>query len=72
MVQEKVLEQDPTVYQYDELYDDMEKKKREKIVTKKEDKKPKYIERLLVTAEKRKKENERRVERQVRYIHMCT
>ncbi|XP_077295629.1 uncharacterized protein LOC143917886 [Arctopsyche grandis] len=65
VVQEKALEDDPTVYQYDELYDDIEKKKQEKQSIKKEDKKPKYIEKLLTAAEKRKKENERRVERQI-------
>lgn len=60
------MEEDPTVYQYDELYDDMEdKKKQAKVAVKSEEKKPKYIEKLLVTAEKRKRENERRVERQV-------
>lgn len=65
IVQQKALEDDPTVYQYDELYDDIEKEKQEKQSVKKEDKKPKYIEKLLTAADKRKKENERRVERQV-------
>lgn len=64
--QEKALEEDPTIYQYDELYDDMAAQKDEaKKAKKSESKDSKYIARLLVTADKRKKEYERRVERQV-------
>lgn len=66
IVQEKALEEDPTIFQYDELYDDMtatrEEAKKSKTT---EVKKSKYIERLLVTADQRKKEYERRIERQV-------
>lgn len=66
IVQEKALEEDPTIFQYDELYDDMtasrEDAKKSKTT---EVKKSKYIERLLVTADQRKKEYERRIERQV-------
>lgn len=65
LLQEKALEEDPTVYQYDEVYDEISNKRQEEKAKKSEDKKPKYIERLLQTAEKRKIENERRVERQV-------
>lgn len=36
---EKVLKDDPTVYQYDEVYDDMKKKKDEAEAVKKNDKK---------------------------------
>lgn len=36
---EKVLKDDPTVYQYDEVYDDMKKKKDEAEAEKKNDKK---------------------------------
>lgn len=62
----KAIEDDPTVYQYDEIYDEMEKQRLEfKLAKKDKDKKPKYINRLLATAEKRKRENERRIERQV-------
>lgn len=65
-MQEKALEEDPTIYQYDELYDDMAAQKDEAKKAKKTDvKEAKYIGRLLVTADKRKKEYERRVERQV-------
>ncbi|XP_072377440.1 nuclear speckle splicing regulatory protein 1 [Diabrotica undecimpunctata] len=64
--QKKALEDDPTVYQYDEVYDDIEKKRNDSKLAKKDiDKKPKYINRLLVAAEKRKRENDRRIERQV-------
>lgn len=66
IVQEKALEEDPTIFQYDELYDSMtatrEDAKKAKTT---EVKKSKYIERLLVTADQRKKEYERRIERQV-------
>lgn len=65
LLQEKALEEDPTVYQYDELYDELSAKKEEEKAKKVVDKKPKYIERLLHTAAKRKIENERRIERQV-------
>ncbi|KAG8222105.1 hypothetical protein J437_LFUL000869 [Ladona fulva] len=62
----KALEQDPTVYQYDEVYDAMEEKKLEQKSKKKDpEKKPKYIQALLVTAERRKREQERRTERKV-------
>lgn len=64
--QQKALAEDPTVYQYDELYDEMDSKRKEAKVDKsKEERKPKYIGKLLETAEKRKKEHERRIERQV-------
>lgn len=61
---QRALEQDSTVYQYDEVYDQMEKGKQDKYQRDK-DRKPKYIQKLLVSAEKRKIENERRIERQV-------
>lgn len=65
-LQEKALEEDPTVYQYDELYDEIENKRDEaKKAKSNEVKKPKYIGRLLQYAEKRKLENERRIERMV-------
>nr|XP_022901787.1 nuclear speckle splicing regulatory protein 1 [Onthophagus taurus] len=63
---QKAVEEDPTIYQYDELYDDIEQKRKEsKASIQDKEKKPKYINRLLVMAEKRKRENERRIERQV-------
>ncbi|KAF5281879.1 hypothetical protein FQR65_LT14462 [Abscondita terminalis] len=66
LLQEKAIEEDPTVFQYDELYDDMEAKRKESKLSRKDlDKKPKYINKLLQSAERRKRENERRIERQV-------
>lgn len=81
----KALEEDPTVFQYDEVYEDMQQKKEEKKPPKEERKvrfmrcacaitdlliatvfvQPKYIANLLKTAEARKVELERRVERKV-------
>lgn len=44
----------------------MDKKRKESKLARKDiDKKPKYINKLLAAADKRKKENERRIERQV-------
>ncbi|CAG4964982.1 unnamed protein product [Colias eurytheme] len=65
IAQEKAILEDPTVYQYDEIYDSMVTQKESKNAKTKEEKKPKYIENLLKTANKRKLENERRVERQI-------
>ena len=62
----KALEEDPTVFQYDEVYDDMEKKKEVEKESKKDvDRKPKYVHNLLKAADERQKEFERRIERQV-------
>lgn len=63
--QEKAILEDPTVYQYDEIYDDMTSKKEKIKLKTKEQKAPQYIENLMKAASKRKIENERRVERQV-------
>ena len=63
----KALEEDPTVFQYDEVYDDIEKKKEVEKESKKDiDRKPKYVHNLLKAADERQKEFERRIERQVR------
>jgi len=62
----KALEEDPTVFQYDEVYDDIEQKKVVEKESKKEvDRKPKYMHNLLKAADERNKEFERRIERQV-------
>ncbi|XP_050315864.1 nuclear speckle splicing regulatory protein 1 [Anthonomus grandis grandis] len=64
--QQKALEEDPTVYQYDEVYDEIETKRKEtKLAQKNVEKKPKYIVNLLAAADRRKREHERRIERQV-------
>lgn len=62
---QRALQQDPTVYQYDEVYDEMTLKKESEQNKVNVEKKPKYIHNLMKTAEKRKKENERRLERQI-------
>merc|ERR1712212_867451 len=62
----KALEEDPTVFQYDEVYDKIDENKVEEQAKKKEvDRAPKYIKNLLKAAEIRNKEFERRVERKV-------
>jgi coiled-coil domain-containing protein 55 len=63
-VMKKALEQDPNCYQYDEVFDDMLKKKEEALEVKKGDKKAKYIDSLLKTAKHRELENELRKERE--------
>lgn len=65
ITQEKAILEDPTVYQYDEIYDDMASKKEKVKVKNKEEKRPQYIENLVKAANKRKIENERRIERQI-------
>ncbi|CAH3171529.1 unnamed protein product [Porites evermanni] len=63
---QKALREDPTVYEYDAVYDEMEeKKKAANVKVPEKDRKPKYIEGLLKSAAARKREYERTVERQV-------
>ncbi|XP_015431944.1 PREDICTED: nuclear speckle splicing regulatory protein 1-like [Dufourea novaeangliae] len=62
---QKALKEDPTIYQYDEVYDDMERTKTQSKEAKDENKKPKYIQNLLKAAERRKREQEHRIERMV-------
>lgn len=60
------LTEDPTIFQYDELYDDIRNERESaKVVKKNEQKNVKYIGKLLESADRRKKEYERRIERQV-------
>ncbi|KAG5891165.1 hypothetical protein JTB14_000553 [Gonioctena quinquepunctata] len=64
--QEKALTQDPTVYQYDEVFDEIDQQRKDSKLARKDlDRKPKYISKLLAAADKRKRENERRIEREV-------
>ncbi|KAK3745199.1 hypothetical protein RRG08_012383 [Elysia crispata] len=66
---DKALQEDPSIYEYDEVYDKMQASKPQVgFVAKdkgKPDRKPKYIAGLLKAAEVKKKEEERRVERKV-------
>lgn len=61
----KALDEDPTIYQYDEVYDDLERTDQSDSASKQKEKKSKYIQKLLKTAERRKKEQEHRIERMV-------
>jgi len=66
LMKQKALEEDPTVFQYDEVFDQMEADKVEQSGKKKVvDRKPKYIANLLKHAEIRNQEEERRKERKV-------
>ncbi|CAA9998460.1 unnamed protein product [Nesidiocoris tenuis] len=63
---EKALKEDATVFQYDEIYDEIDQQKKSLSgANKPKDRKPKYVQNLLLAAERRKMENERRYERQV-------
>lgn len=66
IMQESALKEDPTIFQYDEVYDEMSANRDEAKKAKSTDnRQAKYIDRLLVTAEKRKIEYETRIERKV-------
>ena len=60
---QKALKEDPTIFQYDEVYSDLHPEPKKQEEKKKEG--PKYIKKLLEAAEKRKKEHEYRIERMV-------
>lgn len=63
---QKALDEDPTIYQYDEVFDEMKQTEEQGKAVKKEAKKTsKYIENLLKTADRRKREQEHRIERMV-------
>ncbi|KAJ8043926.1 Nuclear speckle splicing regulatory protein 1 [Holothuria leucospilota] len=65
---QKAMEEDPTVFEYDSIYDDMEQKKQEKeriLKTKQRDSKPKYMSDLMKAAKQRKMERERQKERKI-------
>jgi len=66
---DKALQENPDIYEYDNIYDDMQASKPKVGVKEKEksvkERQPKYISNLLKAAEVKKKEEERRKERQV-------
>ncbi|KAJ0061544.1 hypothetical protein NL108_005751, partial [Boleophthalmus pectinirostris] len=64
---QKALDQDSTVYDYDAVYDDLQKQRQEsnKKILGGTDKRPKYIHQLMKAVEERKKEQERREERKI-------
>uniref|UniRef100_A0A8C5PZG4 Nuclear speckle splicing regulatory protein 1 n=1 Tax=Leptobrachium leishanense TaxID=445787 RepID=A0A8C5PZG4_9ANUR len=64
---QKALEEDSSVYEYDSVYDDLQKTKEEnnsKMLTG-QDKKPKYIQNIMKAVEVRKKEQEKRMEKKI-------
>ncbi|XP_069617264.1 nuclear speckle splicing regulatory protein 1 isoform X2 [Ranitomeya imitator] len=64
---QKALEEDASVYEYDSVYDDLQKKKEDnaaKMLSAK-DRKPKYIQNVLKAVEHRKKEQEKRMEKKI-------
>ncbi|KAL8198991.1 UNVERIFIED_CONTAM: Nuclear speckle splicing regulatory protein 1 [Gekko kuhli] len=65
---QRALAEDSTVYEYDNIYDDIQQKKAEShagSLLGKEEKKPKYIQNILKAAELRKKEQEKRMEKKI-------
>lgn len=65
IIQEDALKVDPTIFQYDEVYDEMSANREESKKKNTENRQSKYISRLLVAADKRKIEYETRIERKV-------
>eukprot|EP00236_Picocystis_salinarum_P003333 CAMPEP_0183825204 /NCGR_PEP_ID=MMETSP0807_2-20130328/1002_1 /TAXON_ID=88271 /ORGANISM="Picocystis salinarum, Strain CCMP1897" /LENGTH=247 /DNA_ID=CAMNT_0026070175 /DNA_START=12 /DNA_END=755 /DNA_ORIENTATION=+ len=59
---EEVVQEDPTAFQYDEVYDDM---KRGTKKAKVEEKKPKYVDAILAHAKEREKEREILMEKKI-------
>ncbi|XP_077167416.1 nuclear speckle splicing regulatory protein 1 [Paroedura picta] len=65
---QRALAEDSTVYEYDNIYEDIQQKKAEShkgSLLGKEEKKPKYIQNILKAAELRKKEQEKRMEKKI-------
>ncbi|KAG8194176.1 hypothetical protein JTE90_002381 [Oedothorax gibbosus] len=58
---------DPSIYEYDSIYDDMKAQEVAKVAPKDANKPSRYIESLLKAADKRKKDQERRVEKKVHH-----
>ncbi|XP_064459954.1 nuclear speckle splicing regulatory protein 1-like [Ornithodoros turicata] len=62
---QKAMEEDPTVFEYDEVYDDLKQVKEEKKTKVTKDRTPRYIANLMKAADNRKKENERRAQHKI-------
>ncbi|XP_031280460.1 nuclear speckle splicing regulatory protein 1-like [Pistacia vera] len=56
--QKKALEEDPSVFDYDGVYDEMKEKSFRHKVQDRQDTKPKYIQKLIQKAEERKREHD--------------
>lgn len=66
IIHQDALKEDPTIFQYDEVYDEMSANREEAKKAKSNvNRESKYINKLLVAAEKRKIEYESRIERKV-------
>uniref|UniRef100_A0A023FMB6 Putative nuclear speckle splicing regulatory protein 1 n=1 Tax=Amblyomma cajennense TaxID=34607 RepID=A0A023FMB6_AMBCJ len=65
LVLQKAMAEDPSVFEYDEVYDDLKKTKEDKKQEVSKDRKPRYIEQLLKSAENRKRESDRRMQRKI-------
>lgn len=68
----EAMAQDPTVYEYDEVYDSIEDERKKAVATKlgMGENKPKYISSLKKAAEQRQREYERVIERKVKPLHL--
>ncbi|XP_011498462.1 PREDICTED: nuclear speckle splicing regulatory protein 1 [Ceratosolen solmsi marchali] len=62
---QKALRENPTIFQYDEVYDEIERTKEEDKCVKNVKQKAKYIDNLLKSADLRKKEQELRKDRMI-------
>lgn len=71
VVIDKALEEDPNIFAYDEIYDDMKKKENAKYSKDESEgtteikRKSKFINNLILHAEKRKAAEERRIDRKI-------
>ena len=67
----QAMAEDPTVYEYDEVYDKIEDERKKTVAAKlgMGKNKPKYITSLKKAAEQRQREYERVIERKVKYPH---
>lgn len=68
----QAMAEDPTVYEYDEVYDKIEDERKKAIAAKlgASKNKPKYITSLKKAAEQRQREYERVIERKVKCKHV--
>ncbi|XP_077150401.1 nuclear speckle splicing regulatory protein 1 isoform X3 [Ranitomeya variabilis] len=64
---QKALEEDASVYEYDSVYDDLQKKKEDNAAKMQsgKDTKPKYMQNILKAVEHKKKEQEKRMEKKI-------
>ncbi|KAL5562358.1 hypothetical protein UlMin_032105 [Ulmus minor] len=63
--QKKALEEDPSVFDYDGVYDEMKQKAVQPLAQDREERRPKYIENLMKKAQERQREHEIIYERKI-------